>query len=76
MTANNTSADELPDGVELQRRTPTFTNESAPTGLRAAHAVAEHTWGRLVVKAGTMGFVFEDAADEVRAVSAGERVSR
>jgi tellurite resistance-related uncharacterized protein len=72
VNTRSSAADELPDGLELQRRTPTFTEESTPAGLRAAHAVGEHTWGRLVVEVGTIGFVFEDAADDVRTVSAGE----
>jgi tellurite resistance-related uncharacterized protein len=73
VTANDSSADELPGGLELQRRTPTFTEDTTPAGLRSAHAVAEEVWGRVVVEEGSMGFVFEDAPDDVRTVSAGER---
>ncbi len=62
----------LPDDVELQRTTPTFDEHSTPSGLRAAHAVADGVWGRLVVHDGSLGFVFEDAPDDVRTMSAGD----
>ena len=64
--------DQLPAGLVLQRTTPTFDENSTPKGLRAAHAVAEGVWGRLVVTAGSLGFVFEDTPDEVRTVGAGD----
>ena len=62
----------LPEGVELQRTTPTFDERSTPPGLRSAHAVADGVWGRLVVEDGSLGFVFEDTPDDVRALAAGE----
>ena len=67
------SLNQLPDGLTLQRTTPTFDEISTPKGLRAAHAVAERVWGRLVVEAGSIGFVFEDTPGDVRRVSAGEQ---
>ena len=63
---------ELPEGLTLQRTTPTFDEESTPAGLRNAHAVVDGVWGRLVVEAGSLGFVFEDAPEAVRTVTAGE----
>jgi tellurite resistance-related uncharacterized protein len=66
------SEDQLPAGLVLQRTTPTFDETSTPKGLRAAHAVAEGVWGRLVVTAGSLGFVFEDTPDNVRTVDAGD----
>jgi tellurite resistance-related uncharacterized protein len=62
----------LPTGLELQRTTPTFDENSTPKGLRAAHAVADDVWGRLIVESGSLGFVFEDTLDDVRTVAAGE----
>jgi tellurite resistance-related uncharacterized protein len=64
---------QLPDGLVLQRTTPTFDETSTPKGLRAAHAVADGVWGRLVVTDGSLGFVFEDTPDDVRTVGAGEQ---
>lgn len=62
----------LPGGLALQRTTRTFDEQSTPAGLRNAHTVAEGVWGRLVVEAGALGFVFEDAPDVVRTLAAGE----
>ncbi|WP_040491835.1 DUF1971 domain-containing protein [Ilumatobacter nonamiensis] len=64
--------DELPAGMALQRTTPTFDEHTTPAGLRSAHQVATGVWGRLVVESGSLGFVFEDAGDELRTLSAGE----
>ena len=66
------TAQHLPDGLQLQRTTPTFDETSTPRGLRAAHAVADGVWGRLIVESGSLGFVFEDAPDDLRTVAAGE----
>ncbi len=67
------SLNQLPDGLTLQRTTPTFDEISTPKGLRAAHAVADGVWGLLVVEAGSIGFVFEDTPDDVRTVGPGEQ---
>lgn len=66
------TAQQLPDGLALQRTTPTFTEASTPRGLRGAHAVADGVWGRLVVESGSLGFVFEDTPEDVRTVRAGD----
>lgn len=63
---------ELPDGLTLQRTTPTFDESSVPAGLVKAHSVADGVWGRLVVSAGSIGFVFDDEPDAIRTVTAGE----
>ena len=67
------SDERLPDGLVLQRTTPTFDEISTPQGLRAAHTVADGVWGRVVVEAGSVGFVFEDAPDDVRMLGAGDQ---
>lgn len=67
------STEQLPDGLVLQRTTPTFNEKSTPRGLRAAHTVADGVWGRLVVESGSIGFVFEDTPDDVRILAAGEQ---
>lgn len=68
---------ELPAGLELARTTPEFDENSVPEGLRRAHHVADAVWGRLVVAAGSVRFVFEDGPDgspeeSGRVVNAGE----
>ncbi len=63
---------ELPDGLTLQRTTATFDQHTTPAGLRRAHRVADGVWGRLVVESGSVGFVFDDEPDEVRALAAGD----
>ena len=64
----------MPTGLTLTRTTPSFTAESVPAGLRNAHEVAEGVWGRLLVSAGTVRFVFEDEADHPIEVVAGAHV--
>ncbi|MBK6873387.1 MAG: DUF1971 domain-containing protein [Kineosporiaceae bacterium] len=54
------SIGDLPDDVEFVRVTPTFDEHTVPAGLLAAHQVAAGVWGRLVVHAGAVRFVFED----------------
>lgn len=63
---------DLPDGLTLQRTTPTFDESSVPAGLLKAHSVADDVWGRLVVSTGSIGFVFDDEPDSIRTVAAGE----
>lgn len=62
----------LPDGVDLVRRTDTFTDETVPAGLRRAHRVATGVWGRLVVEAGSVTYV-EEASGARRTLGVGER---
>ena len=64
--------EQLPSGLTLQRTTPTFDEDSTPPGLRSAHEIAEGVWGPLVVHAGSIGFVFEDAVHDLRIVGAGD----
>ena len=69
-----TSSPTMPDGLRLVRTTPEFTDESVPAGLRNAHQVAAHVWGRLCVRRGTVRFVFEDPPGTEHVVSAGEHL--
>lgn len=61
----------LPEGWVLVRTTDTFDAATVPAGLLRAHRVAEGVWGRLVVHAGQLDFVFEDQPAEPIAVGAG-----
>lgn len=67
-------ADELPTGLRLARTTPEFDETTVPSGLLGAHRVAEGVWGRLVVRTGSLRFVFEDDPQAGRTVSAGGHV--
>ncbi len=51
---------ELPVGLALVRTTNVFDQHSVPAGLLRAHRTAPGVWGRLMVQAGKLGFVFED----------------
>lgn len=66
--------DRLPDGLEHVRTTDVFDQLHHPAGLRRAHRVADGVWARLLVRSGSLTFVFEDQADRPRWVSAGEAV--
>ena len=68
------TVDELPEGAVFVRATPDFDEHTVPAGLRSAHRVADGVWGRLMVKAGTLGLVFEDTAHERHVVTAGGTV--
>jgi tellurite resistance-related uncharacterized protein len=61
----------LPTGVSLTRTTPVFDQDSVPAGLMAAHRIAAGVWGRLIVHAGTLRFVFEDATDRPHEIGTG-----
>ena len=54
----------LPDGLRLARTTPEFDETSVPAGLLKAHQIAEGVWGRIVVRSGSLDFMFEDESGE------------
>ena len=64
----------LPDGLALVRTTSEFDETTVPAALLRAHRVATGVWGRLVVRTGTLTFVFEDDDAGGRAVAAGQSV--
>ncbi len=45
---------ELPDACVAFERTPEFTEDSIPNGLRARHVTVADVWGRIVVTAGAL----------------------
>ena len=65
---------ELPGGSELVRTTDLFDNDTVPAGLLRAHRVADGIWGRLVVHAGIVGFVFEHEPHQRHVIAAGESI--
>ena len=64
--------DRIPEGFVLARTTDVFDNATVPAGLLKAHRVADSVWGRLVVRSGSVRFVFEDEPDAAAVVKAGE----
>jgi tellurite resistance-related uncharacterized protein len=62
----------LPDDLELVRVTDEFDESTVPRGLHRAHRVARGVWGVLVVRDGSLRFVWEDGSG-TRVLVAGER---
>lgn len=57
----------LPEGLVHVRTTDLLDQDHHPSGILRAHRVAEGVWARLVVRSGSLGFVFEDRpGDRVR----------
>jgi tellurite resistance-related uncharacterized protein len=48
---------ELPEGLEVQRSTPTWSGQTMPGGLRRDHRIAAGMWGVLCVEAGEVRFI-------------------
>jgi tellurite resistance-related uncharacterized protein len=65
----------LPEGLEHVRTTDVFDETTVPAGLLRAHRVADGVWGRLVVRSGSVVFVFDDDPDHPLTVAAGESVA-
>jgi tellurite resistance-related uncharacterized protein len=45
---------EIPDGYSPYRRTPIFTNDSIPDGLRSRHSTKSGVWGVIHVRSGRL----------------------
>jgi len=48
---------ELPDGLQVVRRTGVWDEQTMPVALRRAHRLATGTWGRLRVEQGRLRFL-------------------
>lgn len=70
-----TSAPEMPEGLELVRTTALWDEHTVPAGVLSGHRVADGAWGRLVVRSGAVGFVFEDEPDVTIQVATGDTVA-
>lgn len=53
----------LPLGAQVYKRTPTFDAETTPKGLLKRHTTKVGTWAEIVVEAGRVHYVLEDADD-------------
>lgn len=47
----------LPDGLEVYRSTPEFTEQTVPAKLRAEHSTKAGVWGRIVVEEGRLRYI-------------------
>jgi tellurite resistance-related uncharacterized protein len=63
---------ELPAGLEVARTAGPFDADSLPAGLRRAHVVAGHTWGRLRVLEGSIELRIETTPPVTVRVNAGQ----
>lgn len=59
---------ETPDGIEAYRTIGPFDTASLPAGLLQEHRLKEGTWARLTVLSGSIGFAWDDTADEGEAI--------
>ena len=62
-----------PDGLRLVRTTPEFDEHTVPKGLLREHRVAPEVWGRLLIRSGSLRFVFEDRSDAPSLLGEGDR---
>ena len=51
---------EIPDGYAPYRRTPLFTNDSIPKGLRSRHTTKKGVWGKIHVLSGSLRYRIHD----------------
>ena len=57
-------ATSLPNGLVSYRRTPEFTSESVPAGLKRAHSTKEGVWGLIHVSEGHLRYRILDERRE------------
>jgi tellurite methyltransferase len=51
---------EIPAGYAPYRRTPLFTNDSIPQGLRSRHTTKKGVWGKIHVESGSLRYRIHD----------------
>jgi tellurite resistance-related uncharacterized protein len=57
---------EIPVNAKAYKRTPTFTQESVPSGLRKNHSTIDGAWAKIVVERGRLRYVIQsDPAEEL-----------
>jgi tellurite resistance-related uncharacterized protein len=55
----------MPSGLEPYKRTPEFTAETIPDGLRGAHRTKAGVWGKIVVLEGSLRYrILEPSVEE------------
>ena len=63
---------QIPADLRLVRTTPEFDETNLPSGLRSSHKVARGVWGNVVVRSGSIDFVFDDDARTLRTLDTGD----
>ena len=61
----------LPDGLGVTRRTPTFTEQTIPSGLLRSHRTKPDVWGRIVVAEGRLRYTILEPSREEYVLSPG-----
>ncbi len=57
----------LPPDVQPYRRTPEFTEETTPSGLKSSHRTKPGVWGRIVVLEGSLLYrILRSPVEELR----------
>ena len=51
---------QLPDNVKAYKRTPTFTEETAPEGLLNTHNTKAGVWGLIQIEEGELEYTIEN----------------
>ena len=62
----------VPAELRLARTTREFDETSLPSALRSTHKVARGVWGNVVVRSGSIDFVFDDDARTRRTLETGD----
>ena len=56
----------LPTELVAYKKTPTFTADTIPPGLRRAHQTKAGTWGSIVIQSGTLLYrILEPTIEEI-----------
>ena len=57
----------LPPDAQPYRRTPEFTEETMPSGLKSSHSTKSGVWGRIVVLEGSLVYrILQSPVQELR----------
>lgn len=62
------SPPDLPTGLQYQRRTPTFTEETLPAALTKDHTTKAGVWGVIRVESGSLRFTEASSGRELDVV--------
>lgn len=60
---------DLPTNAKAYKRTPTFTQDTIPAGLKKSHSTIEGAWAKIVVEEGRLKYVIETNPPEENQLS-------
>ena len=55
---------ELPENMNVYKRTPEYNEETIPAGLLKAHTTKEGTWGKICISKGKLIYIIETQPQE------------